>query len=124
MSLEEKRDRDHLNRLEKRLTDTEGSSRITGGKISTLKNKCEELRKDCVQEKNLKEEEKLDAIRKLDSKREEVKEQIEGLKVEAKDLPDECRQSIQEYRQEIELQRLISKHPKAIKFADINSINL
>ena len=67
---------------------------------------------------------KLKAIQQLDEEHAQLQMEVEKTQVQIDDLPDEMRDSIQEYRQEIEIMQLINNYPSTVNYYDINSFTI
>jgi hypothetical protein len=69
-------------------------------------------------------DEKLGAIVQISKEQTEMEEEIEQFQVKIEYLPEELKDYIEKYRQEVEILQIINSYPKTVNYQDINSITI
>lgn len=93
-------------------------------KIAEKQNQLQQRKNDAGQETAFKTNEKVEALKSFVQKQNEITDKIEKVTEQIDDLQDACIVSIDKYREEISIHRLIHDYPEPINYVDIKSITI
>lgn len=92
--------------------------------LDTNKRKMENMERESKEIETISLDEKLKAMQKLDQEQSNIQEEIDQLQIQIDELNDQLRDCIQEYRQEVAIQQLISSYPSKVNYLDIHTFKI